>query len=259
MHKVLVIVIGLAGLGAFVQPALAARNCLQDAGVCYEKLINAGHKLTVSIDVCWSRKQACERDNAGEGYSPNGTKISSEGGGSKPKEVDGKTQRTADGGTVMVTPKGKEWAWNGKYNTVVDYASGYVIRSHSVMQGDPDAPMQKVDGHWIRQSDPGYQAAIDAEIAKKKVVVHDHRTPKPPTTTPTSAPPTKFGTAQGAASGQTASTTNSGSPATNSGGSNVRDHRAGANNATGVPLPPATVPPPVAASVIDKRPGRNAQ
>ena len=265
MRKVFIAAtLGLASLGSSIQPASAARNCLHDAGVCYEKLRGAGYNTLTTANVCWDRKVICERDNAAEGYSPNGTKVGESGGGgsgpggsgsgdSKPKPG---TPRTANGSTVMVTPKGREWVWNGKYNTVVDYANGYVVRSHSVMQGDPDAPMQKVDGKYIRQSDPGYEAAVDAEKAKNNVVVHDHRTPQPKATPPASGTPTKFGAAQGAASGQ-ASSSATAVPTTTTTTTGVRDHRDATNGgaANGTP----TIPPAITAAGIDKRPGRNAQ
>jgi len=86
--------------------------------------------------------------------------------------VNGQSQRTADGSIIMVTPDGREWHWNGKYNTVIDFRNdlkvGTLTQSHAVMQGDPDAPSQKLNGKYIKVSDPGYQAALDADRARKQ-------------------------------------------------------------------------------------------
>src|SRR5207244_1786289 len=100
-------------------------------------------------------------------------------GCSKPKQVNGQSQRTASGGTIMVTPEGKEWVWNGKYNLVATYEhNGVIGEYHSVMQGDPDARWRKVNGKSMQESDPRYQAEADAAVKKQgRVTVHDHRTP----------------------------------------------------------------------------------
>ena len=193
------------------------------------------------------------RECGSNGCDKSGGGNGSGSGGSKPKQVNGQSQRTADGGVIMVTPEGKEWVWNGKYNTVATYEhNGVVGEYHSVMQGDPDARWRKVNGKNMQESDPRYTAEADAAVKKQgPVTVHDHRTPQPTSAPPASGTATKFGTAKGAASGQALSTTNPGSTTTNTGGSYVRDHRAGAKG--------TTVPPPIVASGIDKRPGRNAQ
>ena len=86
------------------------------------------------------------------------------GGGSRPKPG---AHRTADGGTIMVTPEGKEWVWNGKTTTVVlDSRSNSAVYI-TVMQGDPDVSLRKtVNGRSYNVADPAYAAAIAAEQAK---------------------------------------------------------------------------------------------
>ena len=82
---------------------------------------------------------------------------SAKGGGSRPKPG---AHRTADGGTIMVTPEGKEWVWNGKTTTVVLYSRSNSAVYITVMQGDPDVSLRKVvNGRSYNVADPAYAAA----------------------------------------------------------------------------------------------------
>ncbi len=71
----------------------------------------------------------------------------------------------------MVTPDGKEWSWNGRYNTVATmetrdgYIAGYVL----IMQGDPVVTSTHiVNGKRLNDADPNYMAEADAGLAKMK-------------------------------------------------------------------------------------------
>jgi hypothetical protein len=265
MRKSLVVVLGVAGLYISAQAAFAEqKQCERDFDKCLAQANDSkdDERCFKTRDTCVAKTpfkpgrsdKYPVTDKDGNPVDINGNRPPAGGGsrGSKPKPG---AHRTVDGSIIMVTPEGKEWLWNGKYNTVIDVRKdltvGTLTQSHSVMQGDPDAPVQLVNGHPIRVSDPRYQAERDAEAAKKKVVVHDHRHPQPAPPPPAAGKPTKFSTGQGAASGQAPSTTNPGSTA-NTGGPIVRDHRQGANGK-------GNVPPIFGVSNIDKKPPRNAQ
>lgn len=254
MHKIRNALLGVATLGILTSAGLAFAESNQECEDVYHKCMQGRANPTEAYaEYCQRKGQACYNKKA-ENQVHNGP-FQPGRSSSKPKPG---AHRTVDGGTIMVTPEGQEWVWNGKYNTVIDPVpgkTGTITRSHSVLQGDPDAPIQKVGDKYISQGDPGYEAAVEAERVKKNVVVHDHRTPQPKTPPPAAGKPTKFGTAQGAASGQAASSAAAGSTATNTGGSYVRDHRQGANSAT-------ITPPGAAAGInngVNKRPGTYAQ
>src|SRR5712691_6343119 len=165
MRKVLIIALGLASLGALTQSAFAARNCSQESSDCWTKMGDAGYSVEVKANVCSSRAAMCRSENEKQGYNYSGEKIASGGaGGSRPKPG---TYRSADGGTVMVTPEGKEWVWNGKYTYVMTTNTGYPVQIR-VMQGDPDVMLVKtVDGVKYNVASPKYADAV-AKVEEKK-------------------------------------------------------------------------------------------
>jgi hypothetical protein len=165
MRKSFIIALGLASVGALTQSAFAARNCSQESSDCWTKMGDAGYQVEVKANVCSSRAAMCRRENEQQGYNYSGEKIVTGGGGSsRPKPG---TYRTADGGTLMVTPEGKEWVWNGKYNEVVTTNTGYPVVIN-VKQGDPDVMLKKwADGRQYNVADPAYGAAVAREEAKK--------------------------------------------------------------------------------------------
>lgn len=271
MRKFVVIALGLAGIGASSQLAVAVQNCESQWQKCLDlaaevrKLAGEaeGEKADVrcdhNINVCratgkWAnlpgkmppepqRDISNTADGVGIGF------ITGGGGGSKPKPG---AHRTADGGIIMVTPEGKEWIWNGKYTTVQTVSHPGHQEYITVMQGDPNVTLTKVvNGRRYNVADPAYAAAIAAEQAKNSVVVHDHRTNKPPATS--SGTTNNGGATHGTASGSAPSAAAPGSAGTTTwSGTIVRDHREGANNAN-------SVPPAFAASGINKKPNKNAQ
>jgi hypothetical protein len=194
MRKALIIALGLASLGAFTQRATAeAVDCARQYDMC---ILDSPSPGDLTVRGCEYTLQQCTNKNAkqgrniyglGDGYCPkvtNGTASGSEkcdspygrvghpplvvsegtGGGSRPKPG---AHRTADGGTIMVTPEGKEWVWNGKTTTVVLYSRSNSAVYITVMQGDPDVSLRKtVNGRSYNVADPAYDAAIKAEQAK---------------------------------------------------------------------------------------------
>jgi len=178
MHKALIVVIALASLWSFSQAWADSTgyvsNCNESDRICKEE--------GVSQVVCTMRWKYCVKTNVAEGFNPAGQLLPGAnnnrngdgsggrpggGGGSKPKQVNGQSQRTADGGTVMVTPEGKEWVWNGKYTSVVTINRAGYQETINVMQGDPTVSLTKVvDGRRYNVADPKYAAAVAASLAK---------------------------------------------------------------------------------------------
>lgn len=272
MRQSVVIAIGLASLAALASVEVAfaetrEQRCENDFQRC------KGNSRSVARDeLCQAKANTCyqripknqvhngpfQPGRSGDGGSgtPGG------GGGSKPKPG---THRTADGGTVMVTPEGKEWIWNGKYTSVVRVSRPGYVETITVMQGDPDVSIYKtVDGKTYNVADPKYAAAIAKQEKEKTVVVRDHRNDKPPP--PSTGGSTNGGTpsggtagggaTHGAAPGSAPSTTtpgNAGVSTTANTGTVVRDHRPGGANGV------SALPPSVAAPGINKKPAKNAQ
>jgi hypothetical protein len=201
LRKLLIIALGLASLAAFAKEASAESNlqktCTQMSGSYYSgKTFETCTTIFSGPDGdVYGSTLACPRGGGGTcdtttvNLTPDAVSqaggtpakldaVSQAGGtppikdansGSKPKQVNGQSQRTADGGTIMVTPEGKEWVWNGKYNMIASYEhDGKILEYRSVMQGDPDAPWRAVNGKNMQVSDPRYMAEADAAAAKKK-------------------------------------------------------------------------------------------
>jgi hypothetical protein len=173
MRKVFVIALGLAGLGAFVtvQSAFAQPDCEGVFNACMSK--GTGTHSSAYHDYCTGKAQECYKrqpinqvkngpfqpGRSGSG-SGNGSGKGS-GGGSKPKPG---AHRTADGGTIMVTPQGREWVWNGQTTTVSVVSKPGYKETITVMQGDPTVTMRAtVNGVSYNVADPKYPAAIAAE------------------------------------------------------------------------------------------------
>jgi hypothetical protein len=287
MRKFVFVAVGIISLGAAQQSSAAQKQCEKDLENCLQRVGAYDNYLDRT---CFAVRDACVkaapfkfgrsdkypnyerigRDGApvdlgynrpprwkeGESGAPGG------GGGSKPKPG---THRTADGGTVMVTPEGKEWIWNGKYTSVVRVSRPGYVETITVMQGDPDVSIYKtVDGKTYNVADPKYAAAIAKQEKEKTVVVRDHRNDKPPS--PSTGGSTNggtpsggtagSGTTHGAAPGSAPSTTtpgNAGVSTTANTGTVVRDHRPGGANGV------SALPPSVAAPGINKKPAKNAQ
>jgi hypothetical protein len=111
----------------------------------------------------------CRSENERQGYNYSGEKTTSSGGGGS-KPLPG-TSRTASGGTLMVTPDGKQWVWNGKYNTVatLETKDGHIAEYQLIMQGDPAVTSTHiVNGKRLNDADPNYMAEADAAAAKMK-------------------------------------------------------------------------------------------
>ena len=216
MRKVFAVALGLATLGPSTHFAFAEDKCLDEWRICFQIVTRLRPDVSKEdykglVAECTTNENACKaRTRGAKSKSSEGGK-SSGAGGSKPKQVNGQSQRTANGGIIMVTPEGKEWVWNGKYNTVATYErNGVIGEYHSVMQGDPDARWRKVNGKNMQESDPRYMAEAEAAVKKKgPVTVRDHRTPQPAPTPPVSGASTNSGTAtHGASAGQAPSTAN---------------------------------------------------
>ena len=284
MRKFLVISLGLASIFALAAVAFAKpRDCQAEQKQCWR---NAGVDKNKTFD-CEQKYLSCKESANASPFQPGRSstpgKPSREtgdtrhcpdntcppsgggGGGSKPKKVNGQSQKTADGGTVMVTPEGKEWIWNGKYTSFVRVSRPGYVETITVMQGDPDVSIYKtVDGKTYNVADPKYAQAIAAKQEREKnVVVRDHRNDKPPSTgggTANGGSPSGGGTSggatHGAALGSAPSTTtpgNAGVSTTANTGTVVRDHRPGGANGV------SAIPPSLAASGINKKPAKNAQ
>ena len=272
MRQSVVIAIGLASLAALASVEVAfaetrEQRCENDFQRCKgnSKSVARDELCRTKANTCYQRIPKNQVHNgpfqpgrSGDGGSgtPGG------GGGSKPKPG---AHRTADGGTVMVTPEGKEWIWNGKYTSVVRISRPGYVETITVMQGDPDVSIYKtVDGKTYNVADPKYAQAIAAKQEREKtVVVRDHRNDKPPSTagaTANGGAPsgggTSGGTTHGAAPGSAPSTAtpgNAGASPTANTGTVVRDHRPGGANGV------SAIPPSLAASGINKKPAKNAQ
>lgn len=176
MRKALIGVIALMSFGA-CSAALAKDDPECRAGhlACGRTCINMTGKNASRKcwDDCAIKEAVCEFTDAAVFKPPvskgndGGGSGSGSGGGSKPKQVNGQSQRTADGGTIMLTPEGKEWVWNGKYTTVVTINRVGYQETISVMQGDPTVSLTKVvDGRRYNVADPAYAIAIAASQAK---------------------------------------------------------------------------------------------
>jgi len=306
MRKILIVAaLALMNIGA-PSVAMAKDNCKQVMGAClnrcfgkYERNDNALVKCSSDCDLA---ARMCSFSNAGTFNSnevcTNNRCGQSDGGGpdlqherSHPKQVNGQAQRTADGGTIMVTPEGKEWVWNGKYNTVATYErNGVIGEYHSVMQGDPDAPSRMVNGKMMKVSDPRYQAEADAAVAKQKA----EEAAKQAAQQKAASKQTK-GLIEAAKdpngilkrdgtkiikediddprsrSGQNGANSSASKAAANAHSSVANPVSATAGSANAKFKPPASAPvttapvnapvttPPAAVSGIDRRPGRNAQ
>jgi hypothetical protein len=225
MRKILFVAFGLASLG-FNQSALAEDACTQTYRGCIRGAMDKAVQ-GIEADPTGTSTKACTAlyvycTGIGRSGVPGPTQKqgdggNAEGGGSKPKQVNGQSQRTADGGTIMVTREGKEWVWNGKYNynIVTINRAGYTV-TITVMQGDPAVTEKRyVDGRLYSVADPAYPAAIAAEQkkaaaavaaaaaelqAKAKKIVQKTSGPVSTPTTPPS-PPSKPAVGAGLAAG----------------------------------------------------------
>ena len=179
MRKSLIIACGAASIGVLNQFAVAEPLGMTGPSDCvaaYDRC-TANGGTNVYLRLCLSAAYLCTERNRKLGYdlegvsqvggnagAKDGTKDGGKGGGSRPKPG---AHRTADGGTIMVTPEGKEWVWNGKTTTVVLYSRSNSAVYITVMQGDPDVSLRKtVNGRSYNVADPAYDAAIKAEQAK---------------------------------------------------------------------------------------------
>ena len=177
MRKVFVAALGLASLGncLYVQSALAEKSCdtKQIYSDCISKVSNPSSNYRnyciAQVHKCSLSKPENQVHNGpfqpGRDAPPKGKDGDSKGGASKPKPG---APRTADGGTIMVTPEGQEWVWNGKYSppVVTINREGYQVVI-TVKQGDPDVfQMRYVNGQLYNIADPKYAEAIAAEQAK---------------------------------------------------------------------------------------------
>lgn len=184
MRKILIFLLGLASLAAVtglsISPSVAkpALDCSISYSQCNQNCAGSGCfiKCQAALQQCQgngpaisspkSNKQGSPSTADHPGTHPPPPPLNEES--SKPKMVNGQVVKNANGDTIMVTKSGREWAWNGKYNTYVSPASkpGNII-SYSIPQGDPNAPYAKVDGKSIQVSSPQYPAALAAVQAKQ--------------------------------------------------------------------------------------------
>jgi len=175
MRNAFIIALGVASIGVINQFAAAEPLGItgpSDCGGAYMRCTAKGG-TTVYIDLCIAAADVCTERNRKLGYDMDGVsmvggnagaKDGAKGGGSRPKPG---AHRTADGGTIMVTPEGKEWVWNGKTTTVVLFSRSNSAEYITVKQGDPDVSLTKVvNGRRYNVADPAYAAAVAAEQAK---------------------------------------------------------------------------------------------
>jgi len=304
MRKSVIVTLVAASLGAFTQSASAKPNCATKWAECYRTAEqvrkDSGDKEAKRVEArCEDLVAICEitgkwGDLPGKFEPGAGTKNSeggksTGGGGSKPKPG---AHRTADGGIIMVTPEGREWVWNGKYNLVARYErNGVIGEYHSVMQGDPDANWRKVNGKNIQESDPRYMAEADAAAAKlkaeqdaKNAAAQKAASKQTKETIAAAKDPNGILKRGGTkitkedvddprgASGQNGANSNASNAAANAHSSVANPVSATAGSAIIKFKPPASAPvtaspvaappvtaPPAAVSGIDRRPGRNAQ
>jgi hypothetical protein len=196
MRKALVVVLGLASLGIFVNLQFALAEKYDEAKRCHDMGEDCASGRDGRTLFCLQLEISCNAYNADHGYQdpsdPNrpGSKITGgqvtnpRPGGGGSRRIGG-TLKTADGRTLipMMTPppENKKWFWNGEYNynIVVINRAGYqeII---SVMQGDPDCSLTRyVDGKLYNVADPEYPKAVaDAQAkaagAKSGTKVHYH-------------------------------------------------------------------------------------
>jgi hypothetical protein len=181
MRKSLIIAFGLALLCplASMRPTLATnynvpKACMADYRNCLHDVSDESFCVDYLTSCNEFNRERGFRDPSDSSSNDNGDRPkkkdgdqgggSAKGGGSRPKPG---AHRTADGGTIMVTPEGKEWVWNGKTTTVVLYSRSNSAVYITVMQGDPDVSLRKVvNGRSYNVADPAYAAAIAAEQAK---------------------------------------------------------------------------------------------
>jgi hypothetical protein len=184
MRKVFVVALSLASIGTFTHFAFAEPiDCAQDYSNCMGASFNGGNtpnSVTFSngrgMRICSGEKLACVKRNAREGYDPFGRpftpsllQVPGNAGGRGGSRPVGGTLRT-DGdnaGTLMVTPDGRKWVWNGKTVTVAVVSKPGYTQTITVMQGDPAITMRAtVNGVSYNVADPKYAAALAAEQQK---------------------------------------------------------------------------------------------